>query len=88
MRIYPTKTIIRDTARAFDIDDNDPEFIRDPTGLYAVYFGVEPPLLLIATEHEGHWDIVTRVWGIHFEKLQWLFTQAREAYLPPTKRNR
>lgn len=76
MIIYPSKTIIRDTDRAFEIDDNDPEFLRDPTGLFAIYMGCEPALLLRSTETEGHWDIVAKFWGYHLEKLNRLFDQA------------
>ena len=76
MIIYPHKTVIRDVDRAFEIDDNDPEFVRDPTGLYAIYYGVEPTLLLQSTETEGHWDVVARFRGYHLEKLNRLFGEA------------
>ena len=76
MIIYPSKTRIRDTARSFEIDDNNPEFIRESTGLFAIYLGTEPPSLLISTETEGHWDIVSDIWAIHFDKLERLFRQA------------
>jgi hypothetical protein len=84
--IYPSQPIIRDTERSFEIDDNDPEFIREPTGLYAIYLGHEPPLLLISTETEGHWDIITQIWTVHLEKLHRLFGAAYSAYVkqPPT----
>jgi hypothetical protein len=81
--IYPSQTIIRDTERSFEIDDNDPEFIREPTGLFAIYLGHESSLLLISTEIEGHWDIVTQIWAIHFEKLHRLFSAALQAYTTP-----
>ena len=76
MIIYPTRTTLRDTERAFEIDDNDPEFIRDPHGLFAVYLGHEPVLILRSTETEGHWDVVTKVWGVHLDKLQRLINEA------------
>ena len=76
MIIYPSQTIIRDTARSFEIDDNDPGFIRAPTGLFALYIGYEPALLLISTETEGHWDVVIEIQSIHLEKLRWLSDQA------------
>lgn len=69
MIIYPEKLSIRDTDRPREIDDNDPEFLRDPTGLYAVYFGEEPVVLLTSTETEGHWDTIMSVRRVHFEKL-------------------
>jgi hypothetical protein len=75
MIIYPTQASqglglsIRDTAKAFEIDDNDPEFQRDPTGLYAVYYGEEPVRLLQATETPGEWDVILKVRRVHFEKL-------------------
>jgi hypothetical protein len=86
MIIYPSQTIIRDTERSFEIDDDDPEFIREPTGLFAIYLGHEPPLLLISTETEGHWDIITKIWAVHFEKLYRLFGTAHFEYVghPPT----
>ena len=88
MIIYPSQTLnwIRDTKSAIEIDDNDPEFIRDPTGLFAIYLGHEPPLLLTSTETEGHWDIITKIWAVHFEKLYRLFDAAHSAYVehPPT----
>ena len=80
MIIYPSQTIIRDATNAFEIDDNDPEFIRDPTGLFAIYYGYTPPLLLTSTEIPGHWDIVTRVWAYHFEKLSRLFAEAHAVF--------
>jgi len=81
--IHPSQTIIRDTARSFEIDDNDPDFIRDPTGLFALYLGHEPPLLLIGTETENEWDIVSKIWAVHFDKLERLFSEARQAYISP-----
>lgn len=81
MIIYPSQTIIRDSLNVLEIDDNDPEFIRDPTGLFAIYLGHEPPLLLISTEKQGHWDIVTQIWAVHFEKLYRLFDAAHSAYV-------
>lgn len=77
MIIYPSKTVIRDTDRGFEIDDNDPSFHRDPTGLFAIYTGVEPTLLLRSTETEGHWDIVGKFWSYHLEKLTRLFSSVQ-----------
>ena len=82
MIIYPSKLIIRDTARSFEIDDNDPEFVRDPTGLYAIYYGYEPVLLLIGTELEGHWDVVTKIRSVHLDKLRWLIDQVIITHQP------
>jgi hypothetical protein len=72
--IYPATHApsMRDTNKAFEIDDNDPEFNRDPTGLYAVYSGEEPVLLLTSTEILGHWDTILKIRRVHFEKLTYL----------------
>lgn len=65
---------------AFEIDDDEREFVRDPTGLYAIYYGVEPPLLLQSTETYGEWDVVTQIRAVHFEKLLYVIGEALNGY--------
>ena len=71
--IYPSRHLDVRSVNPIEIDSNDPEFARDPTGLYAVYSGVEPVLLLTSTETPGHWDTVLKIRRVHFEKLTLLF---------------
>ena len=69
MFIHESFLDFRSSKEPLEIDDNDPEFARDPTGLYAIYSGEEPVRILQSTETPGHWDTILKVRRVHFEKL-------------------
>ena len=74
MQFIHPKLVLRDSVDPLEVDDDDLDFIREPTGLFALYMECETnTFLLTSTEEEGHWDVIARVRPSHFKKLRNLF---------------